>query len=177
MIHPNDHLRDLVGGGQVTAGLHEDLPVVLGEASGGEIRIDGLERARHLKRRKVVRRQSLAVQVNEDLSRVPSMHGGLGRVGHRLKPIHDLVRHSTKAVSGVRVAVEREGDDGHVVYLDGADEPARHAGGDGVNVGLDLVVDFDQAALAILADIEAHRDHRLAGARDGIHVFDAVYLP
>ena len=67
-------------------------------------------------------------------------------------------------------------DDGHVVDLDRFHAPVGHHRRDAILVGHQLVPDLDQAVLAILADEEPHRDHRLVFARGRVNVFDAIDL-
>ena len=51
------------------------------------------------------------------------------------------------------------------------------AGRDAVEVGLQLLVQLHQAALDVLADLEAHDDQALARARGGVDVFHAGNFP
>jgi len=73
-------------------------------------------------------------------------------------------------------AGQRQRDDGNVVDFDGLDDPAGHARRNDVGVLLNLVVELDQAPLAVFADVEADGDDALAGARHRVDVLDAVDL-
>ena len=83
-------------------------------------------------------------------------------------------RRSRKSSSSL--APQRHVDDRDVVDLDRLDDPARHRRRRNVLVHRNLVVQLDQAVFAILADVEADRDHGHVRARHGIDVFHAVDL-
>ena len=71
---------------------------------------------------------------------------------------------------------QRQRDDRHVVDLDRLDDPAGHAGRHEVHVLVDLLVELDQAPLAVLADVVANGDDRLVLAAHRVDVLDAVDL-
>ena len=55
------------------------------------------------------------------------------------------------------IGAQGDGDDGHIIETQGADQRRLGAGGDAVHVSIDLVIDLHQAALFIFAHVEAHR--------------------
>ena len=79
-------------------------------------------------------------------------------------------------MSSADVAGQRQRDHRHVVDLHRLDDPAGHAGRDDVQVLVDLLVELDQAPLAVLAHVVADRDDRLVLAAHRVDVLHAVDL-
>ena len=77
---------------------------------------------------------------------------------------------SADALASVSVTI------GHVVDLDRLDDPAGHARRHDVEVLVDLLVELDQAPLAVLAHVVADGDDRLVLAAHRVDVLDAVDL-
>jgi len=81
---------------------------------------------------------------------------------------------------GIVLAVlrgKRNRDNRHIVDADRDHPPAGHPGGDDVAVFLDLVAQPDHGAVAVLADVEAHRHQRAVAAAHRVDVLAAVELP
>ena len=75
------------------------------------------------------------------------------------------------------VAVQGQGDDGHVVDAHGLDHPARHALRHLVVVGEDLVIDLEEAGLQVFPHPELGGDDGKPVPGLGIEVFQALHLP
>ena len=74
-------------------------------------------------------------------------------------------------------AVEGQAEDRHVIDAFGFDQRPADAGRDAVEVRAQFFGEFDQAALRVLADLEAHDDQALAVAGGGIDIFHAGDFP
>ena len=71
---------------------------------------------------------------------------------------------------------QRQGDDRHVVDALGLDDGLTNSkvGRQPIEIGVELVVQADNGVGAGLADQELHGQHRHAGSRHRIHMFDAL---
>ena len=97
--------------------------------------------------------------------------------GMALQAVEQLVRHPPQLVVVGGVAVQGQGDDGHVVDAHGLDHPARHALGHLVEVGEDLVIDLEEAGLQVFPHLELGGDDGKPVPGLGIEVFQALHLP
>ena len=102
---------------------------------------------------------------------------GLGHERHLLHRVVHLRDEPAQREMIVARAVKREREDRHVVNGLGLDERRGNAVRDAVEVLLQLLVQLHEAALHVLADLEAHDDQALAVARGGVDVFHAGNFP
>ena len=105
------------------------------------------------------------------------MMRGLGHERNLLHRIVHLRHQPAQREMVVTRAVKRERENRHVVNGLGLDERRGNAVRNAVEVLLQLLVQLHDAALHVLADLEAHDDQALAGARGGVDVFDAGNFP
>ena len=161
---------------QERAGLDGDHVVALLERAGFRLRVGDFQRSGHFHRRKPVGREPLGVQVDVQDPFLSAVNGDVRAVGDLLQRTDDLFGDSVERVRVVLRAVQGRVDDRHVVDFDRFDDPAGDTRRGLVDVLEYLVVELDQAFLAVLADEEADGDDRHARARHGVDVFHAVDL-
>ena len=125
----------------------------------------------------VMPRQAGRVGHDAHLALAPGHHIGAAGVGDALEAVEEFVGDAAELVVVGGVAVEGQGDDGHVVDAHGLDHPAGHAGGHLVDIGEDLVIDLEEAGLEIFPNLELGGDDGEAVPGLGIEVFQALHLP
>ncbi len=160
--------------------VHSGLPAVRDEHAGARRARSTGQCVHHVHHRRAARREPSRIDRHADFAGGAADHGDARRVRHLAEALRGLagdlpqrLRIDLRATLGM----ERERDERQIVDLDGLDHPARHAGRHAIRVHRDLVVELHDRALSVLADLEAHRDHRLAGTRHRVDVLDAVDLP
>ena len=119
---------------------------------------------------------AIGIHEHLDYPRPPADDVGPRHVAHRCQSLRDLLGHAPQRHVVGRPAGQREGHHRHVVDLDRLDHPAGDAGRDDVQVLVDLLVELDEAPLAVLADVVADRDDRLILAAHRVDVLHAVDL-
>ena len=177
LVQAHQQVRHFRGALKKRPGLHQVLPVLAGEMPGGQIdvaHLQGLDQGRQVQ---AVARQAHRVGDHPHLALAARHHVGAGRVRDALQAVQQLVRHPAQFVVVGAVAVQGQGDDGHVVDVHGLDHPARHALGHLVDIGEDLVVDLEEAGLQVFPHLELGGDHREGVPGLGIEVLQALHLP
>ena len=119
----------------------------------------------------------LRVELHPELTVGATDDARLSDLGHALDRRLDLHRDPAQGQVIVVGAVQGQGQDRHIV--DGArlDQGWGDAGRNAVKIGLKLLIQLHQAALDILAHLEADDGHGLTGHSGGIDVLDALDLP
>ncbi len=176
LVHADHQAADFVGVVEEGAGLDGDFAVGLGEGSARGLGVGHLEGAGNLHGGEAVGGEAFGVEINVDHALLAAVDGDFGAVGDALELVGDDLGDAVELVGAVLAAVESDVDDGDIVDFDGFDDPAGDAGGGLVDVLEDLVVDLDEAVLAVFADEEAHGDDGQARAGHGVDVFNAVDL-
>ncbi len=173
---PDDQVLEFVGAGEHLTGVHPHAAIVLLERSRLHAGIGRPKRPLHLQRRHVVGTQAVRVEVDVNNPWDPSHHVRPRHVFDRREPLRQLLRHPPQRELIGPSAAKRQCENGHVVDLDRLDHPARDPRWNDVQVLVDLLEQLHQAALAVLAHVEPHRDDRLPLARHRVDVFHAVDL-
>ena len=153
------------------------LAVVAGQAAGDELPVGLLQHRHESGRAEIARGQPRRIQQHPHLPPRAADERGFGHQRHLLHRVIHLRHQPAQREVIVARAVERQRQDRHVVDGLGLDEREGDAVRDAVEVRLQLLVELHQAALHVLAHLEAHDDQALAGARGGVDVFDAGDFP
>ena len=171
------HAPYIFGSAQKLAGFEHVLAVAAGELAGGQTAVRHAERAGHLKRREVIRRQFGLVEHNTDGAALPSDQAHGGNVGHLLDGVIELGGDAAQLEIAIAWAGQGECQDGNVV--DGArlHQGLGRARRNQVEVGLHFLVEADDALFFVLPHVEAHDGQGTARARGGVDVFHAGNLP
>ena len=176
-MHPHQEVGHLIGGLEERPGLHQVFPVLTAKMSRRQIDVahfDGLSQGGQVQ---AVARQFRRVRHHPHLAPAPGHHHGAAGVGNGLQAVQQFVGHPPQFVVVGLIAVQGQGDDGHVVDAHGLDHPARHAGRHLIDIGKGLVVDLEEAGLQVLAHLELGGDHGVAVAGLGVEVFQTLHLP
>ena len=176
-MHADDDVAGVLRAGEEAAGLQQDLAVVIGERAGDELAVGRLEQRDDVRRAEVARGELRRVEQDAQL---PALAADERRLSHQRHLLHGVVHFGDDAAQRVMVlprAVEGERQDRHVVNGLGLDEREGDALGDAVEVGLQLLVEEDQAALDVLADLEADDGQALALAGGRVDVFHLGDFP
>jgi len=176
LMHADHQAADFVGVVQEGAGLDGDFAVDLGEGTGRGLGVGHFERAGDFHGGEPVSGEAFAVELDADDPFLAAVDGDSGAVGDPLELVGDDLGDAEQLVGAVSAAVQGDVHDRDIVDLDGLDDPAGDAGRGLINVLENLVVDLDQAVLAVLADEKAHGDDGQARAGHGVDVFHAVNL-
>ena len=140
----------------------------------------------HLPQADAIPRQALGQHLHRHLLGAPAHHEAFSGLRNLLDGLqHGKGEAAQLTVVHVRDTVpveilvrpQGQGDHGHVVYALGLHQGRRHAVGDLVHVGGQLLVDLHQGGLHFLPHLELHRHHAAATLGNGIHMLHALDLP
>ena len=145
----------------------------MGKASSAAARIGLLQLRRDRGRRHPISRQPLGVKHHAHLPRQAADDLRLGDIVNPLELVFQFTRDLPQLVAVIVLAPQRHRHDGHIV--DGADfdQRLRDAGGNAVEIGVQLVVGLDDRVFFLGPHVEAHHQHAQLGAGDGVHVLHA----
>ena len=155
--------------------------MIIGNQGAGRLRgVAHFERIANILRRNLVRIHALGVHNHAHVVAGAAYGRHFTRTGNALQLDFRRVRHLGQIKCRALRIRRPQGKthDRHIVNADRLDDGVLHTevGGDPIAVRLNRVVQAHQGADAILAYFVLHRQHRHAGARYRIHVFDAGNL-
>ena len=127
LVQAHQEVGHLVGGLEERPGLHQVFPVLAGEMARRQIDVAHLDGLGQRGQIQAVARQARRVGHHPHLALAPGHHVGAPGVGNGLQAVQQFVRHPAQLIVVGLVAVQGQGDDGHVVDAHGLDHPARHA--------------------------------------------------
>jgi len=173
----DDQLGHVVAAADERAGrdLHGSVAPIKG--AGGQRGVCGLEGLPDFEGAQAVPAQPLGIELDAHLAGPAAEDFGPAQVGNLRQPGQDFLADPPELRVAVARRVQCESDNRDIVDLDGLDDPAADPGRDEVDVRVDLVVELDEGALAVLADEEPDGHDGVIAARDGIDVLDPVDLP
>ena len=169
----DDEVLDRLGRAQELARLKPNRLVRLHQFAAQERGVRPLQGPLNVAQGHVMPGHSPGRKVDRDLPGPAPDHVRPSGVLHRLQANLQLLRHPPQLVVAVGRTEQGQVDDGHVVDLDGLDDPARDARRHLVDVGLNLVVQLDPASLQVLAHVEANGHDGLARHARRVDVFHA----
>ena len=167
-----------VGGiAQERAGLKQDLGVGERARTGMQLAVRLLERRHDLGGGELAGGERGDIEAHAHGPVDSADERGLGDLGDGF---HDVVQLGGEPAEGEVIlggAVQREGQDGHVVNRAGPHERRARAGRDAVEAGLELLVEANEGGFDLRADLKADDHQRAAGAGGGVQVFHARDFP
>ena len=128
---------------------------------------------------RMMRRQCVGIEQHPDLARPAADDLGAVGLGQCLELGLQFFSNApqTIVVDLLRtIGPQGDDDDRHIVDLDGLDHPGGDILGNAVGIGVELVVELDEAFLAIFTNEKAHGHHRAPRQRHRIDVLDSVDL-
>ncbi len=174
--HADDEIAQLPGVLEVLAGLDADQFIARAEIARRLPDVRAADGPLQFQGGNVVGRH--AIRVHEHLNHAGGAADDIGP-RHLLdagEPLGHFLGHAAEGHAVGSRTREREGHDGHVVDFHGFDDPPADARRDDVQIFVDFLLQLDQAAFAVFADIVTDGDDRLIFAAHGVNVFHAVDL-
>ncbi len=176
--HADDDLREVPGRRQRVAGFDRHGAVVADEPPRWQDRVRGGDRPRHRHEIDAIGGHSLDRGLDPHDPPLAADDRRPRYLGHHRQPLHQFLRYPPQLVGirGARPRRDGERHHRHVVDLHRPHHPAGYAGRDPVGMLSERGEELHQAPLAILPDVESHRDDRLVGLRHAVDVFHAIDL-
>ncbi len=172
----DDQFAQLLDPHERLADVHAEVRIEAVRLAGGLRHVGRLEGLGDPQRRDVIGLHAVGVEIDVGDARAAADGVGPRDVPDRREAEDQLIGDASEDVVVGGGTGEREVDDGHVVDLDRLDDPALHARRDDVEVLVDALVQLDEAAFAVFADVEADGDDGLVRAGHRVDVLDAVDL-
>ncbi len=167
----DEHAADVGGGGERGADGDLHAPPRALERARAHARVRARERLRHLPRRHAARGEPRGVERDTELSRLATHDERARDVAHRTDLVAQVQRELSQRVRVVHARVQREREHRHII-----DRVRRHHGrhrAGGEHDVVELRAHAGHAPLLILAHREPHGHHRVAVARQRVHVVHA----
>ena len=158
------HAPHILGGAQELTGFEHVLAVPAGELAGGQTAVRHAERAGHLERREVIRRQFGLVEHNADFTALTSDQAHGGDVGHLLDGVIELGGDPAQFEIAIALAGQSQCENRNVVDRARLHQGLGTAWRNQVEIGLHFLVETDDALFFVLSHIETHDGQRTAGA-------------
>ncbi len=174
--HRHDEVADVAGMGQEVAGEDVEPTTAFDDVTGGHALVGRGDHLGHLAEGEAVGGERRGIDLDTDLLVAAADDEALAGVGQRLEALGDVEGELAQLDEIERRRRQGDGHDRHVVDALRLHQGRHDALGDQVHVAVELVVELDQRGFHLLADVEAHGDHRQAFARHRVDVLDPRQL-
>ena len=173
----DDNIAHVFGVPQERAGLEQNLRI--GEGPGAVLMrlVGGGDGLAHAIRGETAGGKGGRIEGDPHRATNAANERGLCHLIDGLDGLIELGRESTKRQMILRLAVQGEGENGHVINRAGFDQRLADPGRDAVEVGLQFLVQSDERGLDVGADDKPHNNHGTAGGGRRVEVFHIGNFP